>query len=134
MGEISEEAPCSRGCVRRQALKPWMVMVPTEGVGWLCSLSAFPFLSISPPPLSISRWGWRQAAHSSCPRSSLLSARGSVGAQRNSFSCHFIPDSVCCYDVSGIGSSGCVAMESVCAFYRQIERCVSKSCSLTVQT
>lgn len=70
--------------------------------------------------------GWRQAAHSSGPMEQ-------PGAQRNAFCCHFIPVSVCCYDVNGIGSGGCVAMENVCAFYSQIERCVSKSRSLTLQ-
>lgn len=136
MGEISKEAPCSRGSMRGQALKPWMVMC-SHGGCWLAlfplCLSLLEHFSSTPQHQQVGAWGGIRLLIHQGPRSSFLSARGSIGAQRNAFCCHFMPDSVCCYDVSGIGSGGCVTMENVCAFHSQIERCVSKSCSLTLQ-
>lgn len=138
MGEISKEAPCSRGSVRRQALKPWMVMCSHGG----CWLALFPLClfhpegwSISPAPLSFSRWGHRvesgcsfiRAHGAPCCQPGVLQGHGEM------LSANILYLTLCCYDVSGIGSGGCVAMENACAFYSQIERCVSKCCSLTLQ-
>ena len=73
--------------------------------------------------------GWVQGARSSGPTKLLAASRWFCRGMEKRFRHHFIPDSVCCYDVSGIGSGGYVAMENTCAFYSQIERCISKSCS-----
>lgn len=61
------------------------------------SILSLPFLSgaflLHPSALVGGGMGWRQLIHQG-PRSSLLSARGSIGARRNAFCCHFIADSV----------------------------------------
>ena len=66
------------------------------------------------------RWG--QAARSSGPTGLLAASWWFCRGVEKGFQHRFIPDSVCRYDVSGVGSGGYVAMENTCAFYSQIER------------
>lgn len=72
--------------------------------------------------------GWGQAARSSGP-TELAASRWLCRGMVKRFLHRFIPDSVCCYDLSGIGSRGYVTVKNTCAFCSQIGRCISKSCS-----
>lgn len=60
------------------------------------------------------RWG--QAARSPGPTGLLAASCWFCGGMEKGFQHRFIPDSVCRYDISGIGSGGYVSMEKYMCF------------------